>query len=140
MAADRLGTRMLSAEFLIALKRWIGQPVMDGATTCPKCADICDASGDHALLCGSGARKYRRHNDLRDMLVRAAQSAGLKPQVEPTNLCIDESRPADFLTTEGSDKVCKDVFVIHPFAQGHRNATLGDPGSATEIYAKRTKH
>jgi hypothetical protein len=138
--ADRLGTKMYSAEFLVAIKRWIGQPVMTADHRCPKCGEGCDESGDHALQCGSGACKYRRHNDLRDMLFRAAQSSGLRPQLEPTNLCTNESRPADFLTTEGPDKICNDVFVIHPFAPTHLKATLADPGSATEDYARKVKH
>lgn len=139
--SDRFGTQMTSPEFLIALKRWVGQPVSSGEHKCPKCGDhTCDAYGNHALQCGSGACKYRRHNDLRDMIFKSSQAAGLKPILEPTNLGADEKRPADFLTSEGADRFCNDVFVIHPFAATHVTATLSDPGSATENYARKVKH
>ncbi len=135
--AARLGTKMLSAEFIIAMKRWIGQPVDVEAHGCPKCGERCDVFGDHALQCGAGGCKSRRHNDLRDMIFKAAKAAGLNPVLEPSYLCTSEKRPA--VTLEGEKRVCNDIFVIHPFAAAHLQHTRLQPGSATEHYARATK-
>lgn len=56
--ATRMGTKMSSAEFLVALKRWVGQPTTAESQQCPQCADHrADEYGDHALQCASGGCK-----------------------------------------------------------------------------------
>lgn len=139
--ADHFGTLMTSTEFIVALQRWIGQPVSPDGHVCPVCgAQTCDTLGNHALQCTDGGSKTLRHHAIRDIFFKAAKSTGLRPELEPTNLCADGRRPADFLTKEGDNSICNDVFIIHPFAPAHSTATHSAPGSATDAYARRYKH
>eukprot|EP00660_Eupelagonema_oceanica_P019764 gene19764-biopygen9659 len=62
--------------FLLLLRRRLCIPVFDTLSFCPMCAGVLDRWGDHALACAGGGDRTMRHNAVRDLLVRFAQSAG----------------------------------------------------------------
>eukprot|EP00663_Eupelagonemidae_sp_cell21sb_P010460 gene10460-biopygen9576 len=47
---------------------------------------VMDPFGDHALVCSGGGDRTRRHNALRDLIVRLAQSAGVAAVAEKPGL------------------------------------------------------
>ena len=89
--------------------------------------------GDHALCCGA-AGLWRRHNNLRDVLLNALPKAGLQASVE-VSLPHSDARPADLFISQGCGPrpVAVDILVVHPLSSGFHHSE----GSAGAAAAKR---
>jgi len=61
-------------------------PFADRDLECPCCDGVLDRFGDHALVCGCGGDRTRRHNLLRNMVYHAASAANLHPELEKPGL------------------------------------------------------
>ena len=97
--SPRLNLHLEPAEFQVALKWWLGIPVVQGqsCTHCPSC--VLDDFGHHSLTCKHGGDVVSRHNKLRDVFYDFCQRACLGPRLEMG--CgagsDSQSRPADVL-------------------------------------------
>ena len=65
--SPRLNLHLEPAEFQVALKWWLGIPVVQGQS-CPHCPSfVLDDFGHHSLSCKHGGDVVSRHNKLRDV-------------------------------------------------------------------------
>ena len=71
--------------FQVALKRRLRVPVYDKDDFCPRCGQVKDKWGDHALVCPCHGERTIRHNCVRDILYES-QEAGLRPEREKVGL------------------------------------------------------
>ena len=103
------------------------------AESCALCGRQADPLGDHALCCGA-AGLWRRHNNLRDVLLNALPKAGLQASVE-VSLPHSDARPADLFISQGCGPrpVAVDISVVHPLSSGFHHSE----GSAAAAAAKR---
>ncbi|KAL5474616.1 hypothetical protein EMCRGX_G026588 [Ephydatia muelleri] len=97
--SPRLNLHLEPAEFQVALKWWLGIPVVQGQS-CPHCPScVLDDFGHHSLTCKHGGDVVSRHNKLRDVFYDFCQRACLGPRLEMG--CgagsDSQSRPADVL-------------------------------------------
>ena len=97
--SPRLNLHLEPAEFQVALKWWLGIPVVQGQS-CPHCPScVLDDFGHHSLTCKHGGDVVMRHNKLRDVFYDFCQRACLGPRLEMG--CgagsDSQSRPADVL-------------------------------------------
>ena len=78
----RLNLHLEPAEFQVALKWWLGIPVIQGQS-CPHCPSfVLDDFGHHSLSCKHGGDVVSRHNKLRDVFLDFCQRACLGPRLE----------------------------------------------------------
>ncbi|KAL5505640.1 hypothetical protein EMCRGX_G007104 [Ephydatia muelleri] len=98
--SPRLNLHLEPAEFQVALKWWLGIPVVRGQS-CPHCPSfVLDDFGHHSLSCKHGGDVVSRHNKLRDVFLDFCQRACLGPRLEMgcgAGYTNPQSRPADVL-------------------------------------------
>ena len=97
--SPRLNLHLEPAEFQVALKWWLGIPVVQGQS-CPHCPScVLDDFGHHSLTCKHGGDVVLRHNKFRDVFCDFCLRACLGPRLEMG--CgagsDSQSRPADVL-------------------------------------------
>eukprot|EP00731_Ephydatia_muelleri_P002290 Em0001g2290a len=80
--SPRLNLHLEPAEFQVALKWWLGIPVVQGQS-CPHCPScVLDDFGHHSLTCKHGGDVVSQHNKLRDVFYDFCQRACLGPRLE----------------------------------------------------------
>ena len=97
--SPRLNLHLEPAEFQVALKWWLGIPVVQGQS-CPHCPScVLDDFGHHSLTCKHGGDVVSRHNKLRDVFYDFCQRACLGPRLEMGSGAGSDSQshPADVL-------------------------------------------
>ena len=72
--------------FKIAVKRRIRCPILVSEAPCPKCGQIMDRWGDHALVCPCQGDRTVRHNAVRNVCFEEALAAGARPHREKAGL------------------------------------------------------
>ena len=87
---------MPAAEFLVALKVWLGIPLnpLSSPVVCP-CSNIIDRYGDHLLGCSHGPYRIRRHNALRDIIYHALKQDNQNVKLEQSAGGSSNTRPGD---------------------------------------------
>ena len=91
-----LGLRLQDREFRCSLRYWLGVPLHNCPYPCPECRGTADIFGDHKVGCGGSGDRISRHNNIRDVVFTAAQSAAFAPSKEAPGLVTGSlSRPAD---------------------------------------------
>ena len=55
----------------------------------------CDVKGDHAIMCGGGASRNLRHNNVHNIIAKAARDVGFKTGLEHGGGLGDKRRPGD---------------------------------------------
>eukprot|EP00973_Karenia_brevis_P090811 12404389-Karenia_brevis.AAC.1 len=85
------------------LQRWLRVPFAALDDFCPLCNGILDRHGDHALTCGCGGDRTKRHNLLRNIFVYLMQRASYHPEAEKPDLL--RPRPAAGPTREDGSPV-----------------------------------
>ena len=79
-----------------------------------------DILGEHAMNCRCSSGRYRRHDEIRDIIADATRAASLSPRVEARGLVEgSQQRPGDVLISGyplGRDLVL-DVTIINPLKQ-----------------------
>ena len=68
--------------FRTAVSRLLGQPVSSSSVPCPLCKQTMDIYGDHALCCGKSGDRITRHNRLRNVVFKLADTGLLSPDLE----------------------------------------------------------
>ena len=123
-----------------AVARLLGQPVFSTSAPCPLCQQPMDLLGDHPLCCKKSGDRITRHNRLRNLLFKLADTGLLAPEMEKLGILgeTDKSRrrPGDVSIKNWSFRrgLAIDVAVICPLAESH----LGKP-EPCESYAQNQK-
>ncbi len=109
---------MKHAEFVAAVKLWLGLPFLHTDCWCPKCDQVLDRLCAHATCCMSGGDAVRLHNALRDFVYVKCLEAGLFAEREQENLLPDDPRrrPGDIFIPQwpGGQGVAMDFAVTSP--------------------------
>ncbi len=91
-----LGLSMSPDEFRVSLNYRLGVKISNTDQTCPKCPNVLDQFGDHAVGCSSEGGRIFRHDRIRDVIFNCARKAALSPVLEKPNISVStRSRPAD---------------------------------------------
>ena len=126
--------------FRTAVARLLGQPVFSSSAPCPLCQQTMDLFGDHSLCCKKSGDRITRHNNLRNLVFKLADTGLLAPELEKLGILgpTDKSRrrPGDVSIKDWSlhRGLAIDVAVIHPLAGSHLHST-----EPCESYAKTQK-
>jgi hypothetical protein len=126
--------------FRTAVARLLGQPVSSNSVPCPLCKQIMDLYGDHSLCCKKSGDRITRHNRLRNLVFKFADTGLLAPEMEKLGILgvTDKTRrrPGDVSIQNWSLRrgLAIDVAVICPLAASHLH-TL----EPCESYAKSQK-
>ena len=126
--------------FRVAVARLLGQPVFSTSAPCPLCKQTMDLFGDHSLCCKKSGDRITRHNNLRNLVFKLADTGLLAPELEklgilgPTDKTL--RRPGDVSIKHWSlhRGLAIDVAVICPLAASHLHSL-----EPCESYAKSQK-
>ena len=135
-----LGLRLQDREFRCSLRYWLGVPLHNCPYPCPECRGTADIFGDHQVGCGGNGDRISRHNNIRDVVFTAAQSAAFAPSKEAPGLVIGSlSRPADvFLPSWSCGRpAALDIHVISPLQQQTLSEASVTPGHALQVGVQR---
>src|SRR6266404_3355206 len=108
-----------------AVARLLGQPVFSSSAPCPLCEQTMDPLGDHPLCCNKSRDRITRHNRLRNLVFKLADTGLLAPELEKLGILgvTDKTRrrPGDVSIKSWSFRrgLAIDVAVIHPLAASH---------------------
>ena len=111
--------------FRTAVSRLLGQPVSSSSVPCPLCKQTMDIYGDHALCCGKSGDRITRHNRLRNVVFKLADTGLLSPDLEKLGILgvTDKTRrrPGDVSIKNWTLRrgLAIDVAVICPLATSH---------------------
>jgi hypothetical protein len=139
-AMDGTDTILPPPIFRTAVARLLGQPVFSEPVPCPLCKQIMDLNGDHALCCKKSGDRITRHNRLRNLVFKLADTGLLRPEMEKLGILgpTDKSRrrPGDVSIKDWSVRrgLAIDVAVICPLAASHLHST-----EPCESYAQHQK-
>ena len=105
-----------------------------------------DTRGHHASLCGSGGDRTCRHHAARNIVADAANTAGLRPEIEkpdllppsPDDLDPNRRRPADVYLPNWRDgrPAALDLAITSPHRHDMRDSAPMAPGMAATEYEK----
>ena len=135
-----LGLHIHDEEFGCSLRYWLGVPLYGSMYHCPECGLSADMMGDHQVGCGGNGDRISRHNNIRDVLFSAAQSAALGPRKEAPGIIPNSSaRPADILLPNWSRgrQAALDVSVLSPLQQLTLSEAAVTPGHALQVCVRR---
>ena len=128
-----------TSDLVCRSRYWLGVPLF-GTYQCPECGRDADVMGDHKIDCSGNGDRIAHHNNLRDVLFNAAQSAALGPRKEALGLVPNSgARPADILLPNWSHgrQAALDVAVISPLQQLTVAEAAVTPGHALEVCISR---
>ena len=126
--------------FRTAVARLLGQPVLSHSDPCPLCEQNMDIYGDHSLCCKKSGDRITRHNRLRNLVFKLADTGLLRPDLEKLGILgvTDKTRrrPGDVSIKDWSLRrgLAIDVAVIHPLAVSHLHSV-----EPCESYAQHQK-
>ena len=131
--APALGLSFSPAEFKKLLKWRLGIQLLPQPIPCPRCAEMMDIYGDHAMTCARMSH-VARHRYLVDALARVAALSGARIQREVA--VAGRLRPADLLVSGwGPEALAIDVTIRHGVAQ-FDTCTVPLDRAATSKHAK----
>jgi len=80
--------------FRTAVARLLGQPVFSSSAPCPLCEQKMDLFGDHSLCCKKSGDRITRHNNVRNLVFKLADTGLLSPELEKLGILgpTDKSR------------------------------------------------
>ena len=134
---------MEHAEFVAASQLWLGVDVLPCDDWCPRCDQIMDTRGAHAVECMAGGDAVTTHNCLRDHAYHASLSAGLRVEHEESDLLPDDPlrRPGDlyFPTWARGRKVAMDFAVTSPLQASMVTAAAHTVLAAAAAYEERKR-
>jgi hypothetical protein len=126
--------------FRTAVARLLGQPVFSNSAPCPLCEQTMDILGDHPLCCKKSGDRITRHDRLRNLVFKLADTGLLAPELEKLGILgeTDRSRrrPGDVSIKNWSLRrgLAIDVAVICPLAASHLSKS-----EPCESYAQHQK-
>ena len=96
LPSPKLGLALPPAEFVVALRLWLGIPVFPEADlTLWSCHQLIDRFGDHLIGCSHGPLRIRRHNALYDIIYYALLEDSADVRREQGVSGESASRPGD---------------------------------------------
>ena len=101
--SEALGTKVAPQLFVPMLQRRLRMPIFEKPFFCPLCDGAMDVWADHALTCACGGDRTKRHNLVRNVAVRLANTAGWRP--EPEKLGLLRPRPSQGSRGEDGSEV-----------------------------------
>ena len=111
----RTGLSFNPEEFKLLLKWRLGLPLLPCPAPCPRCGELMDVYGDHAMTC-SRASHIARHQWVADTLARVIALTGAHVQREVA--VAGRLRPADLLVSGwGPRPIAIDVTLRHGLAE-----------------------
>src|SRR5436305_15186983 len=108
--------------FRTAVAILLGQPVFSNSVPCPLCEQTMDLQGDHPLCCKKSGDRITRHNRLRNLVFKLADTGLLSPELEKLGILgvtdTSRRRPGDVSIKNWSLRrgLTIDVAVICPLA------------------------
>ena len=84
--SEALGTKVAPQLFVPMLQRRLRIQIFEKPFFCPLCDGAMDVWADHALTCACGGDRTKRHNLVRNVAVRLANTAGWWPEPEKLGL------------------------------------------------------
>ena len=136
---DGNDTVMKPQLFRTAVAYRLGVPVVPDEFYCPLCKQIVDCVGDHASCCAKNGGLIKRHNRVRNLVMKFCREAHLSPILEKTGIIQKRPlrRPGDVtLPIWANDKgLAIDVAVTSPFCTAGMRAT-----HPADSYAENQKH
>jgi hypothetical protein len=127
---EGLGQRITQPQFHVLMRLRLLMPLFGVEASCPipKCKQVLDEYGYHALACHDG--RFSRHQIVRNALHNIAFKAGYHPTSDAAVGCLGTKirgvqqvlRPADLLIAGLDDypRDCVDVTIVTPFKKDHK--------------------
>ena len=118
------GTRLTDVELPIVVGLRLGLPV--AAPGVCQCGARLDRLGDHALCCGHGVERLRRHDELNARIRDLLGEAGFQAVLEPAGLAPNDARRFDGITVSAFERgrpMAWDATIIHTCAPCHLHAS-----------------
>ena len=84
--SEALGLNLPPPLYQIALKRRLRMQLFEQPEFCPRCSEVMDLYGDHALVCRCGGDIAKRHNAIRNCIFFRCAAGGLNPERERPGL------------------------------------------------------
>ena len=82
-------THIPSPLFRTSMQRRLRMPIWDADSACGLCGETLDRWGNHALCCGGGGDRVRRHNAVRNIVCSAvAEYTSVSPELEKPGLLL----------------------------------------------------
>ena len=112
LPSENLGLKVDAPLYTTMLQRWLRVPFAASDQFCPLCNGILDTHGDHALTCGCGGDRIKRHNLLRNAFFYLLRGASYNPEAEKPDLlrprpivgpAQEDGSPADTTHLDNSD-------------------------------------
>ena len=130
-----LGTKFSKVEFSVLLRWWLGLPVFSAdSTPCPepRCPEVLDPSGDHAVMCASGPSRISRHDAVNQTWAHALKGAGFHVAVEVHVDPDSQRRSADTLADnwDHGRQCAHDWVVTHALQKEAVTRKTPDPDTA----------
>lgn len=118
MPIEGLGLEMTSTQMEIALKMKFGIPVFRENHQCKICKDHSDKYGGHALKCNKMNDYNKRHNKVRDVILKLGREANLTIEKEEKDLIMGTAmRPGDVIIHDmiNNKPLCIDVSIVNVY-------------------------
>ena len=127
-----------STDWVAAARRRLMLNVFPSQKHCNFCkGGWCDVKGDHATMCGGGSSKILRHNNMRNIIAKAARDVGFNTDIEHGGGLGDQRRPGDVIVYNWRDgrHLLIDVAVINPMCTTNIDSLISDGvGGAAAAY------
>ena len=129
-----------SLDWMTAARRRLRLNVFPSQKHCTFCkGGWCDVKGDHAIMCGGGASRNLRHNNVRNIIAKAARDVGFKTGLEHGGGLGDKRRPGDVIVYNWRDgrHLLIDVAVINPLCSTNVDSLISEGvGGAATAYGR----
>ena len=119
-----MGWNMEPEVWVAAARRRLFLDVVPSASACPCCKwGRCDTKGNHSVVCSGLGSTRMRHDAIRDLIVKEAQSCGYTTGIEHHGDLGDKRRPGDVIIYNWNrgKHLLIDVAVVSPKAEAHLN-------------------
>ena len=130
-----------SSDWTAGARRRLRLDVFPSQKHCTFCKGWwCHVKGDHATMCGGGASRLLRHNNIRNIIAKAAIDVGFKTDIEHGGGLGDQRRPGDVILYDWRDgcHLLIDVAVINPLCSTNADHLIsGGVGGAATDYCKK---
>ena len=130
-----------SSNWVAASRRRLMLDVFPCQKHCAFCkGGWCDVKGDHATMCGGGPSRILRHNNIRNIIAKAARDVGFKTDLEHGGGLGDKRRPGDVILYNWRDgrHLLIDVAVVNPLCSTRIDSLISEGvGGAAAAYGKK---
>ena len=118
---------LTSPDWVAAARKRLRLNVFSTQKHCTFCkGGWCDVKGDHASMCGGGTSRILRHNNIRNIIAKAARDVGFSTDLEHGGGLGDQRRPGDVIVYNWRDgrHLLIDVVVINPLCSSNIDSLI----------------